>query len=109
MDVGWHSCFGNLNFGGCLSCNTLVFLQSNQLNKSISNIVLRKVLVVFQFSISVVLIICTLVIGRQMQYISNMNLGYSKEEVFSVPLSDEAINHIDAVKSELNKMPGITK
>jgi ABC-type antimicrobial peptide transport system permease subunit len=72
------------------------------------SIALRKVLVVFQFSISVMLIICTLVIGRQMKYISNMNLGYNKEQVFTVPISDEAIKHIDAVKDELKKMPGIT-
>lgn len=79
-----------------------------KLSQSLSSIVLRKVLVVFQFSISVILIICTLVIGRQMQYISKVNLGYNKEYVFTVPLSDEAINHIDAVKAELNKTPGIS-
>ncbi len=79
-----------------------------KLSQSRGSIVLRKVLVVFQFSISVILIICTLVIGRQMKYINQMNLGYNKEEVFTVPLSDEAINHIDAVKDELKKTPGIT-
>ncbi|HSB92385.1 MAG TPA: ABC transporter permease [Flavitalea sp.] len=78
-----------------------------KLSQSTANILLRKVLVVFQFSISVILIICTLVIGRQMKYISQVKLGYDREQVFSVPLSDEAINHIDAVKDELNKMPGV--
>jgi ABC-type antimicrobial peptide transport system permease subunit len=79
-----------------------------KLGQSMGNILLRKVLVVFQFSISVILIICTLIIGRQMQYISKVNLGYNKEYVFTVPLSDEAINHIDVVKAELNKTPGIS-
>jgi ABC-type antimicrobial peptide transport system permease subunit len=78
-----------------------------KLNQSVSNTVLRKVLVVFQFSISVILIICTLIIGRQMKYISNINLGYNKEYVFTVPLSDEMINHADAVKAELHKTPEI--
>ncbi|WP_018615928.1 ABC transporter permease [Segetibacter koreensis] len=79
-----------------------------KLSQSTSSIVLRKVLVVFQFSISVMLIICTLVISRQMKYISQIDLGYDKEEVFTVPLSDEAINHVDAVKDELKHMSGIT-
>jgi len=79
-----------------------------KLSQSFGNIMLRKVLVVFQFAISVILIICTLIIGRQMQYISKVNLGYNKEYVFTVPLSDEAINHIDVVKAELNKTPDIS-
>jgi len=79
-----------------------------KLSQATGNIVLRKVLVVFQFSISVILIICTLVIGRQMKYINQASLGYDKEEVFTVPLSDEAINHIEAVKDELEKLPEIT-
>ena len=79
-----------------------------KLSQSKGSTVLRKVLVVFQFSISVILIICTLVIGRQMKYISEVNLGYNKEQVFSVPLSDDAIKHIDALKDELRKTLGIT-
>jgi len=78
-----------------------------KLNQSMGSTILRKVLVVFQFSISVILIICTLVIGRQMKYISNVNLGYDKEEVFTVPVNNEVINHIDAIKNELHKMRGI--
>ncbi len=78
-----------------------------KLSQNKGSVVLRKMLVVFQFSISVILIICTLVIGRQMKYISEVNLGYNKEQVFTVPLSDEAISHIDAVKDELRKTPSI--
>jgi ABC-type antimicrobial peptide transport system permease subunit len=78
-----------------------------KLPQSISNVLLRKGLVVFQFSISVILIICTMVIGRQMQYIRKANLGFNKEYVFTVALSGDAQNHIDAVKAELNRAPGI--
>ncbi len=41
----------------------------------------RSVLVVFQFAVSVVLILGTLVIGRQMDYILNKKLGFEKEQV----------------------------
>ncbi|MBE7177318.1 MAG: ABC transporter permease [Mucilaginibacter polytrichastri] len=67
----------------------------------------RRALVVFQFVISVVLLTGTLVIGRQMRYINQLNLGYDKSYVFSVTLPDEAAKHIDAIKTELARQPGI--
>lgn len=47
---------------------------------------LRKVLVVIQFSISVVLIISTIVIYLQMSYLRNTDLGYNKSHIFVVSL-----------------------
>ncbi len=74
---------------------------------SFSNILLRKILVVFQFTISVVLIICTLVISGQIKYIRTLNPGYDKEHVFIVPLTGDAVNHADVIKKELTDSPGI--
>jgi putative ABC transport system permease protein len=68
---------------------------------------LRKGLVVFQFAISVVLLVCTLVMGRQLSYIKTKDVGYNKSYVFSVPLTQELADHVDAVKAELKKEPGI--
>ncbi|PPL02988.1 ABC transporter permease [Parapedobacter indicus] len=68
---------------------------------------LRKVLVVFQFSIAMVLIVATLVISRQMAYMRKVDLGYDKSYVFSASLPDAAVEHIDAVKNELTNHPGI--
>lgn len=68
---------------------------------------LRKALVVFQFAISVVLLVCTLVMGRQLSYIKNKDVGYNKSYVFSVPLTEELASHIDAVKTELKKNPAV--
>ena len=48
--------------------------------------VARNILVVFQFFISVVLIICTTVIIRQFNYLKNLNPGFDKEQVIVVPL-----------------------
>ncbi len=45
---------------------------------------LRSVLVVFQFTTSVILIVCTLVVYRQMQFILNSNLGYNKDQVMLI-------------------------
>ncbi|RYE07941.1 MAG: DoxX family membrane protein, partial [Sphingobacteriaceae bacterium] len=69
---------------------------------------LRKGLVVFQFAISVILLICTMVMGRQLNFIKNKNLGYDKSYVFSVPLTQEVADHLDAVKAELKKETSIS-
>src|SRR6185437_2037151 len=67
----------------------------------------RKALVVFQFAISVILLVSTIIMGKQMSFIKNKDLGYDKSYVFSVPLTDEVVNHLDAVKTELKNNPGI--
>jgi len=78
-----------------------------KINSTVGTDLFRKVLVVFQFSISIVLIISTLVISKQMSYIRIKNVGYDKSYVFTVPLPDQVGEHIDAVKNELSKQSGI--
>ena len=66
----------------------------------------RKVLVVVQFSFSIMLISGTIIIGRQLKYIREKNLGYDKENVFSFWMLG-INNHYEAAKAELLKQPGI--
>jgi ABC-type antimicrobial peptide transport system permease subunit len=64
----------------------------------------RRVLVVIQFAVSVVLIIGTLVVFQQIQYAKNRPVGYSRNGLIVVPLQTEEINHqYDAVRNELIK------
>jgi putative ABC transport system permease protein len=51
----------------------------------------RKALVVFQFGISVLLIVCVAVMMRQMHYVRNTDLGFSKEQSMIVRLDNGAI------------------
>lgn len=67
----------------------------------------RKGLVVGQFAISMALIVATLVISRQMDYIRKMDLGYDKSYVMSIPLTGEVVDHIDAIKTDLAGKRGI--
>lgn len=67
----------------------------------------RKALVVFQFAISVILLVCTIIMSSQMKFIKGKDLGYDKSYVFSVPLTQEVVGHIDAVKTELRNERGI--
>lgn len=66
----------------------------------------RKVLVVLQFSFSILLISSTIVIGKQLKYIREKNLGYDKENVFSFWMRN-IDNHYEAAKAELLSQPGI--
>jgi len=68
----------------------------------------RQVLVVIQFTCSVVLIVATLIISKQLTYIRTMNLGYSKENVFSFPgYAFSKKNNREAIRQQLEQQPGI--
>lgn len=68
---------------------------------------IRKGLVIFQFGISFALLVSTLVMSKQMQFIQRRDLGYNKEHVFIVPLPGAALDHLEAITSMLNKEPAI--
>jgi len=67
----------------------------------------RKALVVFQFTLSIVLIIGTIVISKQINYIQTKNLGYDKDNVISVPLQGNLLNKYTAFKQEAVNIPGV--
>ncbi|MCZ6701734.1 MAG: ABC transporter permease, partial [Ignavibacteria bacterium] len=60
-----------------------IFRPSNTIK---GNSLLRKILVVFQFSLSVFLIIGSITVYRQIKFFQNKNLGFSKEQVLAIPL-----------------------
>ena len=68
---------------------------------------LRRSLVVFQFFISVTLIIGTIVVYQQMKYIRNINLGYNKEQLITIPNSWALGNNEQAYKQELLRDPRV--
>jgi putative ABC transport system permease protein len=78
-----------------------------KISVSIGNVAFRRLLVVVQFSVSIILIIGTLVIGNQLKFIRNKNLGYDKENVFSFNMRNEMQKHYDVVKTDLLKNPAV--
>jgi putative ABC transport system permease protein len=70
---------------------------------------LRKILVVFQFALSGVLIIGTMIVSGQQRYIRNKDLGLNKENVMIIPIRDTAFinNKMQSFKDELLKLPDI--
>jgi ABC-type antimicrobial peptide transport system permease subunit len=67
----------------------------------------RKGLVVFQFSLSVILIVGTIVVSKQVSYIQSKNLGFDKENLIFVPVEGDLISKYQVFKDEALKMPGI--
>jgi putative ABC transport system permease protein len=72
------------------------------------NILFRRVLVVAQFVISVVLIIGTIVVYKQLAFMKTKNLGFEKEQVVVLPgLADVMPKSYETLRSEFRKVPGV--
>jgi len=78
-----------------------------KISSHMSDVVFRKVLVVIQFTFSVMLITGTMIIGHQLSFVRSMQLGYDKDHVLSFNMINIS-KHFDAVRAELMKQPGIT-
>ena len=73
------------------------------------SILFRKGLTVFQFMLSIVLLVATIVITRQTNYVQNTNLGYDCENLIYTRIEGELSNQNKYLlfKNELSQMPGI--
>jgi putative ABC transport system permease protein len=68
---------------------------------------LRSALVIFQFTTSIILMVGTLVIYRQLSYMRNRDLGFNKEQVLIVDGVDALGNQIHAFKREVSQTPDV--
>ncbi|HMI78497.1 MAG TPA: ABC transporter permease [Ferruginibacter sp.] len=69
---------------------------------------MRSGLVVFQFAISIFLIIGTIIIYKQINYIQHTKLGFNKDQVLIINGTDALGNNVDAFKNEVLQMPGVS-
>ncbi len=67
----------------------------------------RRGLVIFQFTLSVILIVAVLVIFKQIQYVQNRNLGYDNDNVIYFSKEGTTIEKPEIFLNEIRKMPGI--
>lgn len=61
----------------------------------------RKVLVVMQFTVSVMLIIGTIIVYQQIQHAKNRPVGYARQGLINLSLQEGVKNHFDAIRTEL--------
>jgi putative ABC transport system permease protein len=69
----------------------------------------RSMLVVFQFTVSIVLIVGTFVIDRQMEYVLNKKLGYDKDQVLLLQGTHTLGDNIVKLKDELVRLPEVQR
>jgi putative ABC transport system permease protein len=75
-----------------------------------SQLSIRKFLVIFQFVISILLIICTMVIYKQISYLRNRDLGFKQEQVVVISMKDDEVRRqFDAIRTSMLANPGIIK
>ena len=90
------------------SFNPIEILKGS-LAKGSSNVTLRRVLVVTQFSIAMIMLICTWVVYDQLNYLEKKDLGFDKQEVLSISANSnkDLRGQIGNLKNELRKNPQV--
>lgn len=92
-------------------CYSAIFLSSfnpvkilkGELTVGKNNAKFRGALVIFQFAISIFLIICTLIINKQFNYIQNKDIGYTKENFIKIENANLIKNH-ESFKQQINNI-----
>ncbi|MBA4849210.1 ABC transporter permease [Emticicia sp. BO119] len=89
------------------SFKPLNLLKGLKMNSNLASN-LRKGLVFTQFTISTVLIICTLVVYEQVKYLNNTNLGFRKDHMVVIDVNNGAARkNMISLKSEMAKISGV--
>jgi ABC-type antimicrobial peptide transport system permease subunit len=78
-----------------------IVLMRNTSGRSSRSPMLRKILIVFQFTAAVVLIISTIMIYRQMDFIQSRDLGFDREQILAISMNRPVRNRYPAIKERL--------
>jgi putative ABC transport system permease protein len=85
-----------------------VSILSGKIPGGIRFALLRKSLVVFQFAISISMIIATLIIGSQLQYLREKDLGFQGDQVLRIRMNNEVINsRRKSFKDQIESLRGV--
>ena len=78
-----------------------------KVKSSMQNGLLRRVLVVFQFAVSILLIVGTIIMYRQIKYMLNKDLGFNKEQVLVINKAGALGTKVKSFEETLKGIPGI--
>jgi len=84
-----------------------VRVLSGKLRTGMKGSLFRKVLVVFQFSLSVLLILSTLMVYRQVRYLKERDVGYDRNNIVTFGIGGRFVQNRDTIKTALLSNPGI--
>ena len=82
-------------------------ILKGKLSTSLSELWVRKGLVIFQFMISVILIVAVLVVYKQIAFIQSKNLGFDKDNIITFKKSGRLEEHLEPYLYEIKKIPGV--
>ncbi len=91
-----------------LSAFRPISVLKGKINQGFRKSYLRSGLVVFQFFTSIVLIVGTIVVFRQLRFIQNKKIGFNKDQVLVINGTGALGNNADAFKNEIAAMNGVT-
>ena len=74
---------------------------------SMKNGRLRRILVTFQFTVSILLIIGTIIMYRQIQFMLNKDVGFDKEQVMVITRADALGKSVKSFKATVKNIPGV--
>ena len=86
-----------------------VSILKGALSKASGNVNLRRTLVVLQFSISMIMLICTWVVYSQLSYLQKKDLGFNKDQVMTVTVNtgEDERSKIYAMDNDFRSLPGV--
>ena len=86
-----------------------VSVLKGSLSKGSSNVALRRILVVVQFSVSMIMLICTWIVYDQLKYLRNKDMGFNKEQVLvaNANSNNDIRSKILAFKNEMRSNPQV--
>ncbi|MEM9832518.1 MAG: ABC transporter permease [Bacteroidota bacterium] len=93
------------------SFNPVQVLKGNgtpgKLTVSFGEVWVRKGLVIFQFTMSIILIAAVFIVYLQMEFINNKNLGYDREHILTIKNDGDLDSHIESFLSEVRALPQV--
>ena len=90
-----------------LSAFKPVVTLKGKVSKQSGGVTVRRVFTTLQFAISVALIICGIVIDRQLYFFRNADTGINKDNVVMIPISNKVGKNYPALKQEISSLGGI--
>ena len=82
---------------------------SGKISKQRGGALIRKTFTLVQFSVSIALIICSLVMNRQLWFFRHMDTGVNRENVVTIPFSPRLSLHYPAFREEVSGLPGVIR
>lgn len=77
-------------------------------SKNKNGIILRKLLSVFQFSIAIAVIVCSIIISSQLYFIQHINTGIDRSNILMVPFTNTMHTNFYSFKQDIKRLPAVS-